>query len=82
MSCCEGSWIACINPFRNPIGEHFYFRHLPSCKYFQRNDVAKICPVCWSEAVILNRKDSQTPLPAKQNSWQKHSQIKAGPDLL
>jgi hypothetical protein len=81
-SCCEGSWISCINPFNNPIGEHFFFRHIPKCKHSDKNDVAKICPTCWGQALIKNHPEEQAPLPNNSSSWQKHSQAKAGPDLL
>ena len=48
-----GSWISCINPFHNPV-KHYFFRHIPSSKYFTQGDVAKLCPICWFEAHSIN----------------------------
>lgn len=81
--CCQGSTISCINPFHNPIGDHLYFRHIPNCKHFDRNDVAKICPTCWGQAQIMNGTLTQVPIARLQNAWREHlSKNKPGKDTL
>ena len=77
----NGSWISCINPFRNPVN-HYFFRYTPESKYFHHNDVAKICPTCWHEAQIKNGTLQRAPRPNKTNSWQKHSQSRPEKDSL
>lgn len=69
--CCEGSWIECINPFSNPV-VHGYFRHIPGCRCFDKNDVAKICPLCWRLAQEKNGTLVQAPRPSSENSWRDH----------
>ena len=69
--CCEGSWIDCINPFHNPV-KHGFFRHIPNCKHFDRNDVTKICPLCWRIAQEQNGTLQRVPLGNRQNSWIEH----------
>ena len=71
MSCCEGSWIDCINPFQKKFLQTF-FRHIPNCKHFAQNDVAKICPTCWGEAQIINGSLKSAPRGNRQNSWIDH----------
>ena len=52
------SWVECINPFKvKQLKEHIFKTHVPGDKYFNQGDVAKLCPVCYSRAHLLN----QTP---------------------
>jgi len=80
--CCEGSWIDCINPFYNPV-KHGYFRHIPNCKHFHRNDVAKICPLCWRIAQEKNGTLTRVPMAQLENAWREHlTKNKPGKDTL
>ena len=69
--CCEGSWLDCINPFHNPV-HHTFFRHIPKCMRFNRNDVAKICPLCWDEAQRRNGTLKTAPRGNSDNAWRDH----------
>jgi len=53
------SWIECINPFNvKELKPHMFFRYTPKSKYFNQGDTAKLCPVCYSKAHLLNQKPS------------------------
>lgn len=69
--CCKGSWIDCINPFHNPV-MHKFFRHIPMCKIFNRNDGSTICSMCWRIAQEQNGTLTRVPLGNRQNSWIEH----------
>ena len=82
MSQQVGSWIECINPFDNPV-KHSFFRHIPSDKRFNRNDVAKICPICWDEAQRRNGTLKTAPRGNSDNAWRDHlTKNKPGADTL
>ena len=73
--CCEGSWIDCIqspNYVDGEYGKHGFFRHIPKCIHFDRNDVAKLCPICWQQAQIKNGTVKVAPRAQLENAWREH----------